>query len=217
MLTALAVTQRFGYVVQDSEHIRWTEPELLRWISDAQVAIVVRRPSANPRTVAHALVAGSKQSLPAGAISLLDVIRNVEADGITPGRAIRMVDRRTLDEQMPDWHAMPAATRIVHAMYNMGDPKSFYVYPPALAGSRIELTYSDTPPDIERLSDALALDRLYLTAIVDYLLYRGYAKDAAYAANAGLAEAYFNAFESQVGTLNQVESTTTVNNKLSTP
>ncbi len=214
MLTVTAVIQRFSHLVQDQEHVRWTEPELLQWLSDGQIAVVMARPSAYARTVVHKLVSGSRQVLHDGAITLLDVVRNVAADGQTPGRAIRLVDRRVLDEQLPDWHAVPQSARIVHATHYAGDPKTFFVYPPAIAGSCIELTFSDTPPDVTQSTDKLSLDRLYLAPLVDYLLYRAYAKDAAHAANAELALAYLKSFSSQLDQLNQVENATMVNNKM---
>src|SRR3546814_4840556 len=58
-----------------------------------------------------------------------------------------------------------------------------------------DLVYSSAPTDAED-DDAktIGIDDIYANALVDYVLYRGYSKDALYAQNASLAAAHHGVF-----------------------
>ncbi|MDO8310527.1 MAG: hypothetical protein Q7T25_01160, partial [Sideroxyarcus sp.] len=103
---------RAGDLLQDVTNIRWTQDELLRWLNDGQRAIVLERPEATAVNTSVLLVAGTKQTLPALGLRLLDLPRNMGVGGSTPGRAIRLVQREVLDAQLPDWHSMTASVPV---------------------------------------------------------------------------------------------------------
>src|ERR1017187_5285410 len=85
---------------------RFPENELCRWLIDAQVVIAKYMKSATSRIDAIKLVAGTRQSIdtvlaascvpgdgvsltaPLFGLSLLEIRRNMGADGATPGQAI---------------------------------------------------------------------------------------------------------------------------------
>jgi hypothetical protein len=209
---ALAVIQRASTLLQDTTNIRWPQAELLDWLNDGQREVVLFKPNAYSRNATVALVAGTKQSLPADALALTEVVRNMGTNGTTPGAAIRLVNREILDAQVPNWHIAPASATVKHYVFNPLDPKTFYVYPPqpATGQGRVEIIYPAIPANIT-LADNILLDDIYVTVLVNYIMHRAYSKDTEYAANAQLASAYYQAFTAMLGSKTASEAATNPN------
>ena len=183
-------------VLNDTDFVRWTKAELIGWINDAATEVVIRRPPAHAVTANVALVAGILQRIPDGGIELLDIARNVG------GNAVRRTDRQLIDDQKPDWPTMRQASSIKHYTFDERTPTVFYVYPPAKVGIQVEMLYSSTPALVATDADTLDLDRVYLSPIISFVLYRALAKDSEYA-NGQIAAAHFQAFSEALGTQNQ--------------
>ncbi len=187
-IIASEVINKVQIVLQDTTGVRWPDStELLGWLNDGQREVLIYKPNAYVRNESITLAAGTKQSLPAAAIQLIDVPRNMGADGATPGRSIRIVMREILDAQNPDWHAMAPVAVTKHYTYSPFDPKHFYVYPPANGATKVEVIYAATPDNVPSLGASITLDDIYQNVLVDYILYRAYSKDTDYAANPGRA------------------------------
>lgn len=196
------VLSRAGYILNDEEFVRWTKAELFAWVNDTAAEIVLRRPAARAVTGVVALVAGTFQSLPDGSLLLVDIIRNVKADN-SPGRPVRRIDRQLLDDQLPTWHEMKQVDTVKHFTYDEATPTDFYVYPPAKAGTKIDVVRSEAPPAVNDDNDMVELDIAYLSPLVAGVLYRAYAKDSEYA-NAGMSISWFQAFSEALGVQNNV-------------
>jgi hypothetical protein len=178
--------------------VRWTEDELIDWVNEGAAQIAIHRPAASAKTEVLELVEGPLQQIPETGLMLLDVVRNI------PGRAIRRVDRSQLDDARPDWYAMKPADTVRHFCTDDRSPKSFYVYPPARAGVRVEVVYAETPAQVERAEDELQLDRAYAGALVSYVLYRALSKDSEYA-NGQVAAAHYQAFQAALAGQNAAQ------------
>lgn len=187
----LAVTALIGRVatlLNDAENVHWTQSELVDWLNDGQRELVLHRPTACVVNADLALVAGTKQKLPTDGNTLVDIPRN------TDGNAIRVVDRRDLDAFQPDWHATSKAkAKVEHFCYSPADPKTFYVFPPSPGGNSVELIYNAIPPQVG-LESRISVDDIYSSALVDYVLFRAFAKDTDYAPNAVTSGAHYQAF-----------------------
>lgn len=197
-MLASDITSRARIILQDADGVRWADSELLKWISDGQRVIAVVRPDASSANYTHTLAAGSKQTLPANGSRLLDVVRNVSNAG-APGRAVRIVDRETLDAQNPSWHTATPTGTIYNFTYDNRDPLNFYVYPPSNAGQKLDIIYSVIPSEVQSTGATLALLDLYAEPLLNYVLFRAYSKDAEFGSNAGLAQGYFQVFMSLLG------------------
>ncbi len=191
------ILTRASITLNDEEFVRWTKPELYGWVNDGACEIVLRRPAARPVTDVITLEAGTFQRTPDGTLNLLDVIRNVG------GRPVRRIDRQLLDDQLPTWQEQKQAAAIKHFMFDEATPTTFYVYPPAKAGTQVEALYSAAPPVIGDDEDLVLLDRAYIGPMVSYVIYRCLAKDSEYA-NAAMATAHFQAFSEALGSQNTV-------------
>lgn len=204
-ITAQSIIRRCVETLQDTTSIRWPVAELVRYLNDGQREIIVHRPDAMVTNAAQALVAGSRQSIPANGTKLIDVVRNTAG---TRG-AIRLASREILDSQSPGWHNITGSTNIKHYMFDPRDPRVFYVYPPAAAsGASVDLVYSALPVDISEPAEGtdftavtgnISSPDIYGNALQDYVLYRAYTKDSQFAGNAARAQAHYGAFANSLG------------------
>lgn len=191
--------------LQDPAAVRWTVPELVGYLNDGQDELVIHRPDATATHASVELVAGARQSLPAAAAKLIQILRN------TGGRkrAIRWCDRALLDAVSPGWEGLPGVTEVVHSMFDPRDPRSYYVYPPAGAsGASVDMVYAAHPAPVAVPADGSAVTAvtgnisvpdIFEGALLDYVLFRAYSKDAEHAVNGARAQAHYAAFAGALG------------------
>lgn len=194
------VLNRASRLLQDTAKVRYTNEELLLFFNDAQREVVLHRPDANTVNFNFTCSAGSKQTLGTQDLRLVDVVRNVN------GRVVTQVDRKLLDDTLPNWHNATATLdkKIEHFIYESGDPKNFYVYPNALNTHQLEIVTSRAPSDItvsnfSTDTQTIGLDDLYANAILDYLLYRAYQKDSEFSGSVNQAQMHFQSFANGLG------------------
>jgi hypothetical protein len=197
-ITAADVITRATDLIQDQTNVRWPVEELMRYLNDGRREICIVRPDIYATTSVVTLAAGTKQAVPADGRRLLDVVRNIAVDGVTPGRAIRIVEREVLDAQRPNWHT-EAAGAVRHFMFDERTPREFFVYPPASATTKVQLSYSKTPVEIVDPNTELSDEDIYTSALVDYVCYRAFSKDAEYAGNTERAALHYSQFMSSLG------------------
>jgi len=222
-LTGTALLTRIRNVLQDTTNVRWTDSELRDYINDAQREIVNLRPESSSTTANLALVAGTKQTLPTAGLRLINVVRNMssEAANATGARAVRLVDSDILDTQEPDWHDPTVSgdaahvSVVKHFIFDEDSPRTFYVYPGVLVTNAsacfVEIIYSTSPTDLSANSSVLFIDDIYGNAVIDYVLFRAYLKDAEFAGNAQRANNHFQLFATSVGVGGQVQLATSPN------
>jgi len=191
--TALSIIDRAASLLQDTGYRRWPQARHLEWLNEGQREAAMLDPTLYVVTDTFTLEKGTKQVLPDDARALLDVPRNED------GYAITLVARKSLDAQVPDWHAPSrAGRRVIHfAFATLADPCTFYVYPPSPGGNAVEVTYEAIPP-LVGLNSPIAIPDDYAGALVDYLMYRAYEKDSEYGGNADLAALHRQSFVSIV-------------------
>ena len=201
-------------ILQDTTSTRWPVEELVGWLNDSYREIILARPDANSETGTFVCSQGTRQDLAKesggfpNALRLLDVVRNVAATSSM--RAIRHIDRQILDDQRRGWHAEPQTVNIEHFMFDPRLPRSFLVYPPASAQAQIEVVFSSVPlahpvADAGSGTATIRIVDSYANAMLDYVLYRAYTKDAEYAANAQRAAAHYQALATALGIKTQTD------------
>lgn len=187
-LTAQNIIDRASMIIQDLTNVRWPVTELTNWLNDCRRELAVVRPDIFSTMTTVALAAGAKQTLPAGGLRLMDVPRNAN------GSAITVTNRGFLDQQNPTWHQMTPSTTIKHFMIDERNPSIFWVYPPATSSASVEIVYQSAPTDYSTSSTLSSYEELYGGAMVDYICYRAFSKDAEYAGNAERAIAHYTQF-----------------------
>ena len=197
-ITAQGIINKAKILLQDTTSIRWPETELLDWLNDGQREIASLRPDVSNKTALHTLVAGTKQALAAEAAALIEVRRNMGVNGTTPGDAIRKVPTHILDSQLPTWHSMTASAVVKHYCYDPRTPRLFYVFPPSLGTTQIEVAYDCAPADVT-IGAVIGIDDEYANAILEYVLFRAYSKDHEEIGNVQLATAHRVSFDALLG------------------
>lgn len=216
-LTAQNLIDRVNDTLQDTTNVRWPTNELLRYLNDSQREIVLLRPDASVTTAAVSLTANeTKQTLPTSGVRLLDVTRNMGTGGTTPGKAIRLISREVLDTQINDWHSSVGQTEVKHYMFDPRNPKVFYVYPRVHVSTAVwvELIYSSSPTDVATVNTTISLDDIYANAMIDFMLYRAYSKDAEYASNANYAQQHYQSFLTSLGLKGKTDDNVNPNQRL---
>lgn len=195
-IVAQTIVNKAKTILQDTTSVRWPESELLDWLNEGQRQIALVRPDASVVIGNITMVQGTKQSLPAAGLRLLDVTRNMGASGTAPGDAIRLVDREILDAQRPGWHYETAVAIFKHFIFDQRNPRTFFVWPPADGTSaKVEAIYSVAPAEV-LIGAVIGLDDIYEAALLDWVLYRAYCKDAEYAGNNDMSAKHMSAFMS---------------------
>jgi hypothetical protein len=209
-------------VLQDEGFVRWTPPELARWLNEAQRAIVLAKPSASPETVVLQLVEGTRQVLSdENHLLLLRIVRNLRgsAPPYLGGRIIRPTTRETLDGSQPNWHDkrdVPYSDEVRQYVYDEANPREFYVYPGNTGLGKIEAVVSKLPAmiatsgtTIDQYASDIGLPEPYRPVILDYVLYRALEKEDI-AADVTRARLHYQSFATALGLKAQSE-------KLSSP
>ncbi len=219
-LTVKNILDRVQITLQDTTNIRWTQAELLNYLNDAQREIALLKPDATSINTNIQLATGTQQSLPSGGNRILRVLRNMSsaAGDATGGRAIRQVSLESLDAQDPNWHDPTATglskhtTIVKHWVYDESDPKVFYVYPGVAGNAFVEIVYSVVPGVLDYSSNGsstLGVNDIYGSAIMNYILFMAYMKDAETASNQSRASSHLTLFQQAVslkGEMDQVNS-----------
>ena len=207
LVTSNEILMQVNSLLNDEGVSRWPKPELLGYFNKAQKAVVLRRPDAYTVDIDDFTCAvGTKQKLPDDSHRLIDIPRNLMSGVAITGP----YDRKIVDDNYPSWFAGNDAASAEIFIYDERNPKTFYVYPGVVAGTKITVVISKVPP-ITTLSQndegqVIALDDIYENAITEWILYRCYSKDAEYAANPSKALLHLNSFKAQLGEKSQADS-----------
>lgn len=214
-VTAQNIIQRVLITLHEdlTSPVRWDKDKLLLALNDAQRQIVKFKPESYAVTASVVTVAGSKQTIPAAGIQLIDIIRNMGTAGTTPGKVIRRCTRAELDEERPDWHTESPSATAKNFVFDPRNPKVYYLWPsqPSSSMGYVEMTYSASPADVtvsdwSTGSNVITLDDIYLVDIYHWILYVAYSKDATHSSNAARAAAYYQAFLQGLGLMDQAEA-----------
>ena len=183
-----------------------SDDELLGWVQEGHSFIVLLKPNANVVNDSVQLQAGTRQTLPAGAIGLVRILSNMGADGNTPGPVITIIDRDTMDNADPNWHFAAPEANVQHYLFDEDDPTHFDVYPPQPEPAGYVRAAFPTNPELPAdLSDTITLDDIYVPVLTDYVAYRALLKDSANPENKTRADGYYIRFTESLGVKRNIE------------
>lgn len=185
LVTSVAAT------LNDPGFTRWTVDDLVEYLNDACLQVVNVRPEANAATKVLELTEGTRQTLPAGAVALIEVQRNVPS-----GRVVRLVDKAALEAAAPLWHGSSRAVDARDYTFDSRDPKTFWVWPPAASTTKVEAIVAMRPDQVTNNQtpwDPFPIDVAYKEPARLWMLHRAYAVDTG-AGSLQKSSAYFNQF-----------------------
>lgn len=192
-VTVQSILSKVKTLVQDVTGVRYPDAELIGWLNDAQLELAAIRPDSCSRLAPVPLVAGTLQAIPSDGSMLLKLTRNLGAGGATPGRAIRRVPMDLLDGQVPDWHSSTAGAVTQHFVFDERIPRQFYVYPPSLGTTQVEMLYASPPARAPLLNELAATYSQTGTAVTVTLANHGLQRDgwASFSPSTGITPAGF--------------------------
>ena len=201
----------------DPTMVTWNRPTLIGLLNQAVKQVVLVRPDAYSSTENITLVAGTRQSLPTGALRLLNVTRNMGADGLTAGKVIKYVSQDTLDAFDPDWHTNTAKAVITGYVYDDSNPDVIYVNPPSDATTQIEVVVSRIPAELDPDMDdtdfndsatVVGLKDIYVNPIMEWMFYKTFSFEASSAASIQAANTHMTSFYNALGVKTKTDSAT---------
>lgn len=189
--------------MNDTARVRWTDADWLEWLNDGhRDACLIKNDVYVVNSSILLTPSVTRQDLPPDGLMLMSLTRNMGADGLTTGRAIRVAARDALDAQVPGWHSDPEdlINGILNYMYDPRDPYHYYCYPMAPSTAWwAELVYGAIPPDMPTLGDVILLRDVYANALLDYILFRANSRDEVQGQPNPAAQMYFQKFTAAFG------------------
>lgn len=173
-------------LLTDSAAQRWTDADLLRWLSAAQRQVAVVRPDASAKRATVSLADGIEQQLPADGTKFLSALHNVNADD-TLGRGVTLTTRDELNTSRPGWTGDVPADRVRQYTFDPDTPLMFEVWPPAIAGTKLRIAYAFAPPELTATTSDLGVPDTYEGPLTDFVCARCYMEDSDNASNKGRA------------------------------
>lgn len=210
--------RRVSTLLQDisPQFINYPEREAVDALNDAHLAIAKFLPGASSRNDAVRLKPGTLQSIesiapayckpgdgstpvdPIMGVNFLGINRNMGADGLTPGRIVRVVDQDILDLQDEDWHLPSRAKTAVQCFtFDPRLPMYFSVSPPVHASTQVwvQLQFNAQPLRIPNTgapgseiylasgsnAETIKIRDEFIDDLVNYVVARANMKDAEWA------------------------------------
>lgn len=208
--TAADILRRCQTILNDAGGRHWPTTELIDWLNDGLREITLQSPTAVSKTVIIDLAEGTRQTLDPDYASLIRVNCNVTASGGTVtdrGKEITPIKRATLASHLPGWQnpaSLPASTIVDYIIEDSDVPGEFYVVPSNDGNGQIEAVVAKRPTaiaidatsplDVESYTSTVDLDDMYLTALVDFVLSKAFAKDTNLAGAMERSMAHYQSF-----------------------
>lgn len=192
--------KRVSASLHDVGFVRWSEQDMFDYLTASQRILVLLRPDAKAVTESVKLTVNStRQAIPAGGFKLLDIVRNMGADGNTPGYPVTLTTRDALDDSNINWHGDDPADEVDHYTYDDANPTVFYVTPPPSYSVNVEMVYSKAPSEVESMDDDIEVDESFVETLREYMLYLAFDKDHSDPADRQKASTHLGQFYLSLG------------------
>ena len=201
--------------MNDLTYRRFTLDAHYAFLTEGLLQCVFIQPRANAKVVKFKLTSGNTfQNLPDDAVALIDIVRNLGADGQTPGAPIIIADRQALDGSDPKWHSTPGDGEVTNFVYDDRSPNTFYVYPYVPNGSTayVEMIYAPVPTTIVSMDQDLDIQELYRVVLVEYQLSKCFGLDVSSDSDAQKAQQHLGLFYSMLGERDKAQALLSPNN-----
>lgn len=134
---AQGIIRRAADMLVDLPSRRWTVDRLVRYLNDGRRAIGTLRPDMLIKREDVALVDGFKQVIPAAGEKFFTIHANAEGS-MREATQTNFSEISALDSK---WKSKSRASEILHWEFDPASPREFHVYPPAAAGTKLDMEY----------------------------------------------------------------------------
>lgn len=206
MSTAAAIINVVRDLLNDTDNTayRWSDAELLRYISAGQRQIVSFRPDANTVETTHTVAdTNPRRVIPTDGFKFVKVVCNIAQNGDRSSR-VQNIQQDVMDSIEPNWRgntpAAPDADNYYSAyVYDPRDRKAFWLYPRPAVGRNVYILYAATPVDVTGTATTLTLSSDFDNALIEYVMYRALMKDGRYTRPSDHVQTHWNAFVQALG------------------
>jgi len=185
-MQASVVIGKAERILADEGNDHTSAAAMLGWFNSAQRLVVMMRPDAKTLRYVILLQEGPHQTIPAGGLRLIKLVRNQD------GRAISLISEEQLSDWDPSWMAAAPKAPVRHYTFDPLEPKAFDVYPPAVDGHPVIGVWSVLPAEVTAESQDIGLDDIFEAPLIHLTCYFAYLQDADDTANLALAEKHLN-------------------------
>ena len=169
-ILASTIINAARFTLMDAASATWSDAVLLADLNSAERKVCTLKPEAYPLRATVNMVAGNKQTLPAGGIAVLDIYANV-----SNGQTIRLVDRDLMDEAARFWAAATPEALVQDWAADPRDPTRWDVLPPNDGTGQVEVLYGAVPTPIATTGDPINLTDVYEGVLKAFVLAEAYA------------------------------------------
>jgi hypothetical protein len=169
MSTGQELVDRARVTLADADKVTWTDAELLGHLNAGIAQACAEVLDAYVKIDDIDLVAGVRQSMPAGALLLIDIARNQF------GNPVAHQSQSELGRVHKNWGDIPGGPTVYYT-YDKRAPLSFLVFPPGLPGNSVEAVYGAMPPPIT-LAGVVPISTWFETPLWAFVLAMSYAKN----------------------------------------
>jgi hypothetical protein len=170
-VTVASIVSSVRGTLIDASAVTFSDAVLVQYLNEGISETCFVKPEAYPLEQSLALATGIRQTLPAGATGLLDVV----ATG--SGTMVTQVDKALLEAADPNWPSANPVAAIDHYCADPRLPLQWLCYPPAAVGATAVVRYGAVPAAVT-LSGNLPLPDAYQAPLIDYTLSRAYAMNS---------------------------------------
>lgn len=217
MASTQSVIDRVVDLANDPNQKQLRLADIARWGREAIKLIANGSARAAGKYSVITLAAGTRQDLRTISpttqwIRLHEVVCNAPS-GTPSGDVINRVDRTALDAAVRNWRGAAAATTILEFSQDERDAYTFDVFPPAQAGTQVQVYASVYPADAFVLAsgqtalvnpaETIPLAEGYDIAVVDYIMARYYQRNTESQTAAARAKQHADLFVAESGLLAQ--------------
>jgi len=204
------IADRASSILNDLEQVRWTASELLLWCEEAIDQLLRFVPKAGAETKVLKLTTGkSRQEFP-DVREILEVTVNTDGTGTPVGPSITLTTRHSLDACASEWRNEEGEFVRQWVYEPEHNASTFWVYPYPGDELWVEATVV-MQQDITSLSVVVPIGKQYISTLVNYVMFRAMSKNADFGGNAQTAIAYLNAFYTDTGQYELIQTRTDPN------
>jgi hypothetical protein len=181
MITLKYIVDQAREQLLDRSKRMFSDQQLIDFVNDGRILLYSMRPRVYEVKEVVALAQGFRQTVPFQSNKLFAALENVTA---ISQRAITPIDRELMNRSRPRWRGEAQSNEIVHFMVSELEPTAYEVYPPAIAGTQIRLSYAK-PPAAYTLAQyglgtppTLVEERDCALALIDYATARALMKQS---------------------------------------
>lgn len=184
---------RASIELTDTQRIGWGIEDLISYYNSALSAIATARPDIFIKTQSFSCAAGTRQTVPAGTIKLIDIERNTHT-----GKSIRYVARADLESLIPGWASSSGGEEAELYIHEPTNITAFWLYPGVKEGVSIELVLSILPTHLTKAmvesGATVQVDERYITPCLDWIMYRAFMRDSEVTTNASRGQLHLQSF-----------------------